>query len=131
MDVIYVSQQLPVWEIHGNMLSQFFQIWRVLTQFLISQNLAQKKLPNKRTLKYPDQKSNHEIGVRQLCSSPILHWFYPTRYMISFWCGNVLLIADFKNIKAYQYMWGQQENRPLLFYQEKFNQIDSYFPHNI
>ena len=28
-------------------------------------------------------------------------------------------------------MWGQQDIRPLLFYQEKFNQIDSYFPHNI
>ena len=52
MDVIYAGQLLPVWEIRGNMLSQFSEIWRVLTPFLISQNFAQKKLPNKRTLKF-------------------------------------------------------------------------------
>ena len=72
-----------------------------------------------------DQKSNNEIGVRPLCLSPILHWFYPIRYMASFWCGNVLLIGDFKNTKAYQNMHGQEVVRPLVFYPEKFNQIDS------
>ena len=28
-----------------------------------------------------DQKSNTENVVRPLCSSSILHWFYPIRYM--------------------------------------------------
>ena len=47
--------------------------------------------------------------------------------MASFWCGNVLLIRDFKNTKTYQNMRGQQVVRPLTFYPEKFNQIDSKF----
>ena len=45
--------------------------------------------------------------------------------MVSFWCGNSLLEKDFKNAKTYQNMWGQQVVRPLPFYLEKFNQIDS------
>ena len=47
--------------------------------------------------------------------------------MASFWFGNVLLIRDFKNTKTYQNMRGQQVVRPLTFYPEKFNQIDSKF----
>ena len=72
-----------------------------------------------------DQKFNTEIEVRPLYLSPILHWFYPIIYMVSFWCGNSLLEKDFKNAKTYQNMWGQQVVRPLPFYLEKFNQIDS------
>ena len=45
--------------------------------------------------------------------------------MTSFWCGNVLPIGDFKNTKTYQKMRQQQVVRPLVFYPEKFNQIDS------
>ena len=45
--------------------------------------------------------------------------------MVSFWCGNTLLEGDFKNIKTYQNMRGQQVVKPLLFYLDKFNQIDS------
>ena len=45
--------------------------------------------------------------------------------MTSFWCGNVLLIGDFKNTKTFQNMRGQQVVRSLVFYPEKFNQIDS------
>ena len=47
--------------------------------------------------------------------------------MASLWCGNVLLIGDFKNKKTYQKMRGQQVVRPLSFYPVKFNQIDSKF----
>ena len=72
-----------------------------------------------------DQKSNTKIWVRLLCLTPILHWFYPIKYMVSFWCGNTLLEGDFKNIKTYQNMRGQQGVKPLLFYLDKFNQIDS------
>ena len=45
--------------------------------------------------------------------------------MTSFWCGNVLLIGDLKNTKTFQKMRGQQVVRSLVFYPEKFNQIDS------
>ena len=45
--------------------------------------------------------------------------------MASFWCGNVLLIGDFKNTKTYQNMRGQQVVWLLVFYPKKFNQIDS------
>ena len=51
--------------------------------------------------------------------------FAPIRYMVSFWCGNSLLKGDFKNRKTYQNMRRQQVVRPLLFYLEKFKQIDS------
>ena len=43
--------------------------------------------------------------------------------MSSFLCGNTLLKKDFKSIKTYQNMWGQQAVRPLFFYLEKLNQI--------
>ena len=49
-----------------------------------------------------DLKSNTKIGVKLLHLSPILHWFYSMRYMVSFWCGNTLLEGDFKNTKTYQ-----------------------------
>lgn len=52
MEVIYVGQMPPAWEIHGNALSQLSQISRVLTPFLKSSNFAQKKVPNKKTLKF-------------------------------------------------------------------------------
>ena len=52
IDVIYVGQLPPVWGIRGNTLSRFPQISRVFTPFLIWSNFAQKKLPNKRTLKF-------------------------------------------------------------------------------
>ena len=45
--------------------------------------------------------------------------------MFSFWCGNALLERDFKNTKTYQDIWGQQVIRPLLFYLEKFYQIEN------
>ena len=48
----YVGQLPPVWGIRGNALSQFPQIWRVFTPFLIWPNFTQKKRPNKRTLKF-------------------------------------------------------------------------------
>ena len=51
-DVIYAGQLPPVWGIRGNAISQFPQIWRVFTPFPIWPNFAQKKLPNKRTLKF-------------------------------------------------------------------------------
>ena len=44
--------------------------------------------------------------------------------MVSFRCSNTLLKGDFKNKKTYENMWGQEMVRPLLFYAEKFNQID-------
>ena len=72
-----------------------------------------------------DQKSNTEIGVRSLYLSPILYWFYHIRYMVRFWCGNTSLKGDFKNAKTYQNMKGQEVVRPLSFYLEIFNQIDS------
>ena len=45
--------------------------------------------------------------------------------MVRFWCGNTLLKGDFKNAKTYQNMKGQEVVRPLSFYLEIFNQIDS------
>ena len=72
-----------------------------------------------------DQKFSSEIGVRLLYLSPILHWFYLIRYMVRFWCGNTLLKGDFKNTKTYQNLPIQQMVRQLLFYLEKFNEIDS------
>ena len=45
--------------------------------------------------------------------------------MTSFRWGTILLKGDFKNTKTYQNMRGQQVVRPLHFYLEKFNQIDS------
>ena len=72
-----------------------------------------------------DQKNNTETGVRPLNLSPILHWFYPIRYMVSFWCGNTLLKADFKNGETSQKIWGQQVVRPIFFDLEKVKQMDS------
>ena len=45
--------------------------------------------------------------------------------MASFKYGKILLKKDFKNTKTYQNIRGQQVVRPLVFYPEKFNQIDS------
>ena len=44
--------------------------------------------------------------------------------MASFWCDNILIKGDFKNVKTYQNQRGQQLFRPLL-YLENFNQTDS------
>ena len=45
--------------------------------------------------------------------------------MASFWYGNILLIGDLKNTKAYENIRGKEVVTPFLFYSEKFNQIDS------
>ena len=45
--------------------------------------------------------------------------------MVSFWYGNNLLEGDFKKTEPYQNIRGQKVVRLLLFYLEKFNQIDS------
>ena len=77
------------------------------------------------------QKSNNRIGVRPLYLSPILHWVYSKRYMAGFWCGNVLLIGDFKNTKAYQTTRGQQVVRPLAFYPKNLTKLTANLPHKI
>ena len=116
MYVIYAGQLPPALGIRGNALSQFPQIWWVLTPFLLWPNFALKRVSNK--ILKTDQKSNNEIGVRPL--SPNLHWFYPVRYMASFWCDIVLLIGGFKNTKTCQNMRGKHVVKPLLFYLEIF-----------
>ena len=138
MDVIYVGQLSSAWVIHGHALSQFPQIWRVFTLFLIWPSFVQKKVSNKMTLKYkeltksPIPKLGSEVYIY-----PQLHWFYLIRCMVSFWSGNNLLKGDFKrilpkgyfkNTKTYQNIWGQQVVRPFSFNLlnlEEFNQIDS------
>ena len=126
MDVIYVGQLSPEWGIRGHALSQFPKIWRVFTEFLIWPNFGQKKVPKDGSkISRIDQASNTEIGVRPLYLCPILHSFYRIRYMVSFWYGNNLLEGDLKKTEPYQNIRGQQVVRLLLFYLEKFNQIDS------
>ena len=45
--------------------------------------------------------------------------------MASFWNGKIILKEDFENKKTFQNIRGQMMVRPLLFYQEKFNQLVS------
>ena len=54
------------------------------------------------------QKSNTKIGIRSVYLSSILHWFYPKRYMISFWYGNTLLKGNFKNTKLIKICGGNR-----------------------
>ena len=109
MDVMYVDQLSLAWGILGHALSQYLQIWWVFTPIIMWPHFVQKKVPNKRTLKY------QEIGVIPLYLPPILHSFYTIRYMVSFWCGNTLLEGDFKNTKTYQNMYWQPVVRSLSF----------------
>ena len=52
MELTYVGQLPPAWGIRGHAFSQFPQISRVLTPFLIWPDFEQNKVPNKRTLKF-------------------------------------------------------------------------------
>ena len=67
--------------------------------------------------------SDHSLFVKK--NYPNWQLIYPITYIAGFWCGNILLIGNFKNARAYQNMWGQQVVRPLLLYLEKSNQTDS------
>ena len=123
MYVICAGQLPPALGIRGNALSQFPQIWWVLTPFLLWPNFALKRVSNK--ILKTDQKSNNEIGVRPLYLSPILHRGYHIRHMARFWYGKTSLKEDFKNTKSYQNIQGQKMVRQLIFYLQKFYQIDS------
>ena len=126
MDVIYVGQLSSAWVIRGYTLSQFPQIWRVFTLFLIWPNFVQKKVSNKMTLKYKELTKSPIPKLGSECYIyPQLHWFCLIRCMVNFWSGNNLLKGDFKNAKTYQNMLRQHLVRLFLFYLEKFNQIDS------
>ena len=46
------------------------------------------------------------------------------QYIPSFWCNNILLKRDFKNIKIYQNILRQQAVSSLYSYLEKFKQTD-------
>ena len=117
-----MGDSLPrAWSISPNLTSSYPVF--CMTKFCAEESSKQKDSKISRT----DQKSSTEIGVKLRYLSPILHWFYPIKYMVSFWCANTLLEGDFKNTKTYQNMRVQQLVRPLLFSLEKFNQTDSWF----
>ena len=122
MDVKYVGQLSPA----CHALSQLPQIWRVFIPFFIWPNFVPKTISNKR--KYQEWTKNQ---IPKLVSDRYIYAqfyidFTPIRYIVSFWrTSNTLLEGNFKNTKTYQRLWGQQVVRPLLFYLEKFNQIDS------
>ena len=58
MDVIYVGQLSPAWGIRDHALSQSPQVSRGVTPILICPDLVQKKVPNKKTLLYPELTKN-------------------------------------------------------------------------
>ena len=45
--------------------------------------------------------------------------------MARFWYDKISLKEDFQNTKSYQNIQGQKMVRQLIFYQQKFYQIDS------
>ena len=101
MYVIYIGQLSPAREIRGHALSQFssgfdeFLLYFWYGQILCKESSKQKESKISKT----DQKSITKTGVRPLYLSPILHWFYPVRYIVSFWCSITLIEGDFKNTK--------------------------------
>ena len=78
-----------------------------------------------------DQKSITKTGVRPLYLSPILHWFYPVWYIVSFWCSITLIEGDFKTQKTYQNKRGQQMVRLLLFTLKILTKLTANLPHKI
>ena len=126
MDVIYVDQLSPAWEICGHALSQFRQIWRVFTLFFTWPKFVQQKVPNKKILNYQELTKNSTPKL-----SPILHWFYSKQHMASFWCRNILLIGDFKNTKAYQNIWGNRWSDQSFFTYKSFPKLTVTLPHKI
>ena len=126
MDVKYVGQLSPAWGISDHALSQLPQIWRVFTSFFTWQNFVPKTISNKR--KYQERTKNQipKLGSDRYIYVQFYIDFTPIGYIVSFWrTSNTLLEGNFKNTKTDQRLWGQQMVRPLLFYLEKFNQIDS------
>ena len=75
MDVIYLGHLSPAWGIRGHVLSQFPQIWRVFTPFFVWPNFGQKKVLNKRTLKYQELTEN---PIPKLVSD---RYIYPQFYI--------------------------------------------------
>ena len=67
-----------------------------MAKFCAGESSKQKESKMSKTY----QKSSSKIRVRSLYLSPILHWFYPVRYVITFWCDNIFLTGDFKNTKV-------------------------------
>ena len=47
------------------------------------------------------------------------------QYIPGFWCNNILLTRDFKNMKTYQSIRGQQVVSLPFSYLEKLTRIDS------
>ena len=122
MDVKYVGQLSPA----CHALSQLPQIWRVFIPFFIWPNFVPKTISNKR--KYQEWTKNQipKLGSDRYIYAQFYIDFTPIRYIVSFWrTSNTLLEGNFKKTKTDQRLWGQQMVRPLLFYLEKFNQIDS------
>ena len=122
MDVKYVGQLSPA----CHALSQLPQIWRVFIPFFIWPNFVPKTISNKR--KYQEWTKNQipKLGSDRYIYAQFYIDFTPIRYIVSFWrTSNTLLEGNFKNTKSDQRLLGQQMVRPLLFYLEKFNQIDS------
>ena len=75
-------------------LTSFYSI-SDMAKFCAKESSKQKESKISKT----DQKSITKTGVRPLYLSPILHWFYPVRYIVSFWCSITLIEGDFKNTK--------------------------------
>ena len=75
MDVIYIDQLSAARGIRDHALSQFPHIWRVFTLFLIWPKFVQKKVPNKRNLKY------QKLTKNPLPKLGLDHFIYPQFYI--------------------------------------------------
>ena len=107
-------------------LTSFYSI-SDMAKFCAKESSKQKESKISKT----DQKSITKTGVRPLYLSPILHWFYPVKYIVSFWCSITLIEGDFKNKKTYQNKRGQQVVRLLLFTLKILTKFTANLPHKI